>query len=169
MAERTSGRWFFGKLAALSFIAAITACASLLANPARIWADSPGVRQAMAPEEKPGVQPTPLPAPGKKISINENLYFIYEFSEKPKLGTVILKIHIYDKDGSQLTPFTIKGRSDMPSMRGAHDSGEQEFQVNKYGNYLLPIHIVMPGEWEVQLNFYEGEKLVFSGSFKFHV
>jgi len=166
MTRKTARDKFFGKLAVFCFI---IASANLLLIAAYIRSDSSASPQMTAPEEKPPVPTFPLPGPGKKCPINEKTYFIYEFSEKPKLGTVILKIQVYDQEDRQLTPFTIKGRSDMPSMRGAHDSGEQEFQLNKYGNYLLPIHIVMPGEWEVQLTFYEGEKPVFAGNFKFHV
>lgn len=59
----------------------------------------------------------PLPGPGKKCWIQEEMYFTYKFSEKPKMGTVILIVQVFDKKGDQLTPFTIKGRSDMPSMR----------------------------------------------------
>ncbi len=29
-----------------------------------------------------------------------------------------------------------------------------EFKLNKKNDYLLPIHIVMPGEWEVKLTFF---------------
>lgn len=111
----------------------------------------------------------PLPGPGKKCWINEDLYFTYKFSERPKMGTVILVIQVFDKNGNKLTPVTIKGRSDMPSMRGAHDSGDQEFKLNKKGDYLLPVNIVMPGDWEVRLTFFKDEKPLFYGSLTFDV
>jgi len=111
----------------------------------------------------------PLPGPGKKCWIHEEMYFIYKFSEKPKMGTVILIVQVFNKKGAQLTPFTIKGRSDMPSMRGAHDSGDQEFKLNKKGDYLLPVNIVMPGDWEVRLTFLKDGKPVFYGSLTFNV
>jgi hypothetical protein len=111
----------------------------------------------------------PLPGPGKKCWINEELYFIYKFSEKPKMGTVILVIQVFNKNGDQLTPFLIKGRSDMPSMSGAHDSGDQEFKLNKKNDYLLPVNIVMPGGWEVRLTFLQDGKPLFYGSLTFDV
>jgi hypothetical protein len=111
----------------------------------------------------------PLPGSGKKCWINEDLYFTYKFSEKPKMGTVILVIQVFNKNGDKLTPFLIKGRSDMPSMRGAHDSGDQEFKLNKKGDYLLPVNIVMPGDWEVRLTFLKDGKPLFYGSLTFDV
>ena len=30
-------------------------------------------------------------------------------------------------------------------MSGAHDSGEVPFKLNRKGDYLLPVNIVMPG------------------------
>jgi len=111
----------------------------------------------------------PLPGPGKKCWINEELYFTYKFSEKPKMGTVILVVQVFNKNGDKLTPFLIKGRSDMPSMKGAHDSGDQEFKLNKKSDYLLPVNIVMPGGWEVRLTFLKDGNPVFYGSLTFDV
>jgi len=85
------------------------------------------------------------------------------------MGTTILRIRIFDEGEAQSTAFTVVGRSDMPSMAGAHDSGEQEFKLNKKGDYLLPINIVMPGEWEVKLTFKRGDSIVFRGAFRFDV
>jgi hypothetical protein len=111
----------------------------------------------------------PLPGPGKKCWINEELYFTYKFSEKPKMGTAILVVQVFNKNGDKLTPFLIKGRSDMPSMRDAHDSGDQEFKLNKKNDYLLPVNIVMPGDWEVRLTFLKDGKPLFYGSLTFDV
>jgi len=111
----------------------------------------------------------PLPGPGKKCVIDEDICFIYKFSERPKMGTVILIVQILNKKGEKLTPFILKGRSDMPSMRGAHDSGDQEFKLNKKGDYLLPVNIVMPGDWEVRLTFFKEGKIIFAGSLTFDV
>jgi nitrogen fixation protein FixH len=57
----------------------------------------------------------------------------------------------------------------MPAMSGAHDSGLQALSLNKAGNYLLPINIVMPGKWEVKLTFSKGNKTVYRGRAKFDV
>ncbi|MBM3296437.1 MAG: hypothetical protein FJY80_15765 [Candidatus Aminicenantes bacterium] len=110
-----------------------------------------------------------LPGPGKRVALDGGLHFTYEFNEKPKLGMVILKIQVFDKKKNKVSPFVITGRSDMPSMRGAHDSGEQEFKLNKMNNYLLPVNIVMPGDWEVRLTFLKDGKIVFRGRLLFDV
>ncbi len=112
---------------------------------------------------------TPLPGPGKKVKINEDYSFTYEFSQRPQMGTVILVVRVVDSRGNKVVPFKITGRSDMPSMRGAHDSGEVEFKTNKALNYLLPVNIVMPGEWEVQLSFSLEGKAAFRGAVHFSV
>ncbi len=111
----------------------------------------------------------PLPGTGKKCQIDEGFYFTYDFSEKPKLGTIVLIVKVYDKSKAQVAPFTIMGRSDMPAMQGAHDSGEVEFKLNKVQDYLLPISVAMPGEWEVKLTILKDGKAIFHGSIKFDV
>jgi len=110
-----------------------------------------------------------LPGSGKKCWIGEKYYFTYKFVEKPKLGTAILKIQLFDKGGDRFTNLEIAGNSGMPSMGGAHDSGEVLFKLNKKGDYLLPVNIVMPGEWEVRLTFTKDKKVIYRGSFKFNV
>ncbi len=122
-----------------------------------------------AATKAPEIAWTQVPGPNKKCQINDDYYFKYEFSEKPKMGMVILKIQVFDKKNDQVVPFKATGRSDMPSMRGAHDSGDVEFKVNKVNNYLLPINIVMPGDWEIRVVFSLNDKPVFHGSIKFDV
>lgn len=113
--------------------------------------------------------PVALPGAGEKCWIGKEYYFIYSFDKKPKMGTVILKIQVFNQAGKRDTSMEITGNSGMPSMRGAHDSGDVSFQLNKRGDYLLPINIVMPGEWEVTLHFLKDKKPIYSGSFRFHV
>jgi hypothetical protein len=112
---------------------------------------------------------TPVPGPGKKCPINEAFYFKYEFSQKPKMGMVILKVQVFDKKNDQVVPFKATGRSDMPSMRGAHDSGDVEFRLNKKNDYLLPVNVVMPGDWEIRVVFLLNGLPVFHGSIRFDV
>jgi len=123
--------------------------------------------QAASGSQEPVFQP--LPGSGRKCKISEDVYFTYEFSEKPKMGTVILKVQVFDKSGAKTTPYLIKGRSDMPAMRGAHDSGDVEFKLNRKNDYLMPINIVMPGEWEVRLTFLKDGDPVFFGRINFNV
>ncbi|MCX6559921.1 MAG: hypothetical protein NTZ26_05340 [Candidatus Aminicenantes bacterium] len=111
----------------------------------------------------------PVPGPGKKCPIDDAYYFKYEFNEKPKMGMSILKIQVFDKKNDQVVPFKATGRSDMPSMRGAHDSGDVEFRLNKKNDYLLPVNVVMPGDWEIRLIFWLNGKPVFHGSIRFDV
>jgi len=111
----------------------------------------------------------PMPKTGKKYDLGEGNYAVFDFSERPKMGTVILKIQVFNKKGEQITPYLIKGRSDMPSMRGAHDSGDIEFKLNRKNDYLLPVNIVMPGDWEVRVTFFKDGKPVYYGSITFDV
>jgi len=125
--------------------------------------DKPALRQAETPEYPE------LPGFGKKCRIDDDFHFTYEFAEKPKMGTAILRVRVIDREGNQSTAFSVLGRSDMPSMAGAHDSGEQEFKLNRRGDYLLPVSIVMPGEWEVKLTIRRGDVVVLRGAFRFDV
>jgi len=82
---------------------------------------------------------------------------------------VILKIQLFDDQGEKISPLTISGRSDMPSMAGHHDSGDVPLKLNKSRNYLLPVNVVMPGDWEVQLTFRDGERIVLRARIPFDV
>lgn len=113
--------------------------------------------------------PPDLAASGKKNVLPGGLYFTWEFDRAPKMGTAILKVRVFDVKGEQVTPFDVTGRSDMPSMRGAHDSGDVKFKLNKKGDYLLPVNIVMPGDWEVILTFLGKDTVVFRGRILFDV
>jgi len=110
-----------------------------------------------------------LPGPGKTCRIGEIYTFTYEFDKTPKMGMAILKIQLFDMNGKRTTALEITGRSDMPSMSGAHDSGEVRFKLSRKGDYLLPVNIVMPGEWEVRLVFSVNKEAIFRGRFKFNV
>lgn len=127
---------------------------------------SPGVVPS-GPQGEPVFQD--LPKSGKKCWIGEVNYFTWEFDKTPKMGTSILIVKLYDKDGKRVSDLAVTGRSDMPSMRGAHDSGEVAFKTNKAGDYLLPVDVVMPGDWEVQLTFSRNGIVIFRGRIAFDV
>ncbi len=110
-----------------------------------------------------------LPGYGKKCWIGKDYYFIYKFDKAPKMGTTILKIQLFNKNGKRNTNLNIIGNYGMPSMKGAHDSGDEPFKLNKKGDYLLPVNIVMPGEWEVKLTFIKDKKIIYLGKFRFNV
>ncbi len=112
---------------------------------------------------------TDLPRAGAKYEINPHTFFTYEFNRRPAIGTLIVKIVVTGKDGAKRTDLQIKGDSGMPSMRGHHDSGDVLFQKNRKGDYLLPVNVVMPGDWEVRLKFFQGGKIIYHGSIKFDV
>jgi len=112
---------------------------------------------------------SPMPDPGRKVLIGNDYYFIYTFDKKPKMGTVILKVEVYTMDGKKDTTLEIKGDAGMPSMKGAHDTGNRPFKLSQKGIYLLPVDIVMPGDWEVRLTFLKNGKVIFMGSHRFDV
>ena len=110
-----------------------------------------------------------LSASGKKNWIDDRAYFIYKFTTPPRMGTVILKVQAFDKSGKKNTSFFIQAEYGMPSMPGAHDSGRHDLSLNKAGNYLLPLNLVMPGEWELQLRIFKDGQEVFRGRVQFDV
>lgn len=121
---------------------------------------------ARAPDPKTSVI---LPSFGEKVWINKDFYFIHNFDKRPALGPLVLKIQLYTKDGARSTLLSFKGNSDMPSMRGAHYTGDHPFRVSKKGDYLLPVDVVMPGDWEIQVFVFDGEKQIFAGVILFDV
>jgi hypothetical protein len=150
----------------LGLVLGFAATLELAAAPA---GNSPVFVVAQASSGNQEIAYKPLPKSGKKYEIGDGAYLIYEFSEKPKMGTVILKIQVFNKNGDRITPYLIKGRSDMPMMRGAHDSGDVEFKLNKKNDYLMPVNIVMPGSWEVRVTFLKDGNPLFYGSITFDV
>jgi hypothetical protein len=111
----------------------------------------------------------PVLKAGEKHWIGDEYYFIYNFDKKPQMGTIIMKVQVFSKEGKQDSSLEIKGSADMPSMKGAHSTGDQLFKQNKKGDYLLPVNVVMPGEWEVVLNFLKDKKTIYTGSVRFNV
>lgn len=107
--------------------------------------------------------------PGERFAVSAGIFGTWEFNQKPQIGMVILKVQLFDKNDVKISPLTISGNSGMPSMPGHHDSGDVAFKLNKKQNYLLPINVVMPGEWEVQLIFRDGDKTVLRAVIRFDV
>ena len=115
-----------------------------------------------------GPECSELPGYGKKCWIGQDFYFTYKFDKKPKMGTSVVKVMIFNKQNKQVKDWEIMGWFGMPSMAGAHDS-EAAFKQAKNGEYRLPVNIVMPGEWEVRMTFLKDKKIVHKGCFKFKV
>ena len=111
----------------------------------------------------------PVLKAGQKYWVGEAYYFVYSFDKKPQMGTIIMKVKVFAKDGNQDSSMEITGSADMPSMKGAHSTGDQLFKLNKKGDYLLPVNVVMPGDWEVVLNFLKDKKPIYTGSVRFNV
>ena len=110
-----------------------------------------------------------MPEPGKKVQLGDGNYLIYKFDKQPKLGTVIVKVEIFNSTDKKDTSLEITGDAGMPSMRGAHDTGDKPFVLSNKGAYLLPVNIVMPGEWEIKLTVKKAGKVIFRGSHRFDV
>jgi len=75
----------------------------------------------------------------------------YDWPEKPRVGSCTLRVNLVDRAGASVEGAEVVAGYDMPSMRGAHDTTETMKQ-NARGDYLLPIHFVMPGDWEIVLS-----------------
>jgi len=151
-------------LAAAAAMAVLAGAAQV--QPAGSCCNSPGVTPGGAQGE-PAFQD--LPKAGKKCWIGEVNYFTWEFDKTPKMGMSVLIVKLYDKDGRRVSDLAVTGRCDMPSMRGAHDTGEVAFKTNKAGDYLLPVNVVMPGDWEVLLTFSRNGIVIFQGRIAFDV
>ena len=111
-----------------------------------------------------------LPGYDKKVWIGEDYYFTYKWAKRPQIGTIVLKIKVYAKGGRQIKTLDVTGEYGMPSMRGAHDTGPVAIKVSRLGDYLLPVGLVMRGEWEVKLVFSDADKKpLYHGVFTFKV
>jgi hypothetical protein len=112
---------------------------------------------------------SPMPEPGKKVPMGNRYYLIYGFDKRPKLGTVIMKVEVFTAQDKKDTSFEIKADAGMPSMKGAHETGDRPFTLSKKGDYLLPINVVMPGGWEIRLSVMKDGKVLFRGRYNFDV
>jgi hypothetical protein len=130
-------------------------------------------QEAAAPEAAapaiPGAAGLPLlPAAGDKAPLPGGGWLSWQFAEKPKIGTIVMKAKVFDASGAQVQPFDLVGEFGMPSMR-YHDSGPVAFKLNKKGDYLLPVELVMPGEWEVVLRVKQGKEEIYAGRVLFTI
>lgn len=122
---------------------------------------------ASGTEAKPLFEP--MPGPGKKVPLGNDYYFIYGFNRKPKVGKMIVAVQVYRKSGEKDTSMEIELDAVMPSMKGAYKTVGHIFKLSRKGNYLCPINLVKPGEWEIRLTFSKGDKVVFRGSHRLHM
>jgi hypothetical protein len=109
-----------------------------------------------------------MPAPGEKVPIGNDTYMLYGFVEKPKMGPVVMKIRVLNNKGEADKTFTITADTTMPSMPSMgtdHDT----FKVSRKGDYLLPVNITMPGDWEIKITITKHGKVIYRGSYRFDV
>ena len=106
---------------------------------------------------------------GAKNWIDKEHYFSYEFSKKPQIGYVIVKIKLYDKTGVRVKDCSFIAVSGMPSMGNAHDSPETAFKLSKKGDYLFPVNIVMLGTWQLNIKIIKENEVIASGVISFDV
>ena len=99
------------------------------------------------------------------IALTDGVNFNYSFVEKPKVGDVIMKIKL-SKHSDSIQAFA---EYDMPSMRGHHASGKVAFKRNRAGDFVLPIHFAMPGDWEIKLTFEQDGKELFAGAVELNI
>jgi hypothetical protein len=114
------------------------------------------------------LSPAALAAQGAKNHLPRGGWFTWQFDKKPRLGTAIIKIRVYSAAGKQESLCEITGESGMPSMP-AHDTGRVKFQLNKKGDYLLPVNVVMPGDWRIIIRIKRDGKEIFAGKTDFNV
>lgn len=105
---------------------------------------------------------------GEKNPLPDGGWFTWQFDKKPKLGSLIVKVRVFKKDGARNTAYVITGETGMPEM-SAHDSGRVKFVKNKKGDYLLPFDVVMPGDWQVVIRVKQGKKEIYAGKILFNI
>lgn len=75
----------------------------------------------------------------------------YSWPEQPKVGNYTLKVNVSGKTDAATDGIKVVATYDMPSMRGHHAASE-EMKQNAKGDFLLPIHFAMRGDWEIILS-----------------
>jgi len=134
-------------------------------------APAAGKKQAEAPaakEQETPAEPVALAREGKKNMLPDGGWFTWKFDKKPQLGTAFVKVQIFSKDKKQVSTYEVLGESGMPSMP-YHDTGAVKFQLNKKGDYLLPVDVVMGGEWKLVIRIKKDGKELFAGKVIYNV
>jgi len=108
-----------------------------------------------------------LAKPGAKVPLGNEHYFTYGFTQAPKLGNAVMRVEVFTLDGKRDRSFSVFGDADMPSMRGAHSSGRKPFALSNKGAYLLPVQLVIPGAWGVQLTLQTTGATWLRGAYQF--
>lgn len=116
----------------------------------------------------PSLGPILFSGEGKHNPLPAGGYFTWRFDKKPQIGGLIVILQAYSKEGEKESPYEISGEYGMPGMN-AHDSGPVPFQMNKKGDYLLPVEIVMPGPWQITLRIKRDGKQILVGTISFVV
>lgn len=131
-----------------------------------LLASAPAVPAAAQSPSAPGVYQS-LPKPGARVALDKGHTFTFGFVQPPKLGNAVMRVEVFTLDGQRDRSFTVKGEVDMPSMRGAHSSGPKPFVLSAKGAYLLPMQLVMPGDWEVRITFEKNGETLLRGAYLF--
>lgn len=147
----------------------LTVIAAMLAAVLSAAAAADAVPSRPVAERSQAVPVPDLEKANRKNPLPDGGWFTWEWTTSPKMGTAILRVELFAKDGTRSTALDITGDSGMPSMPGAHDSGPVAFKLNKKGDYLLPVNIVMPGDWQVVLELKRGDEVVLRGRIRFDV
>ena len=108
-------------------------------------------------------------APRRAHWISNDYYITYEWNKKPKIGHFILLVRAFDKDKKPVTNLDFTADAYMPSMKGAHDTGDVKMQLNKKNQYAVPVHFMMLGDWEIHLKVTLNGKQVGSAFIKLDI
>lgn len=112
--------------------------------------------EAKAPASNANV---PVLSQKKALQIYDNHFVTYKWDKAPKIGTRILYVTILDKKNRPSDDFTVTANAYMPSMRGAHDTGDKAMKMNKKKQLAIPVNLMMLGNWEVELKFSKDGKV----------
>ncbi len=95
----------------------------------------------------------------KAVWISNDYYVKYSWQKKPKIGTDLLFVEVYGKDKKKVKDLSITADAYMPSMRGAHDTGDKPMKLNKNMKYVIDVNFMMAGEWGIDLKFAKNGKV----------
>jgi len=107
---------------------------------------------------------------GQKYWINDNQYFICNFTNKTKVGIQTLKIQIFDVDNilnkeTKNKSFEIRCRYYTVGMDGVDDK-HGVFKVSFKRDYLLDLNLGSSTDWEIELDFIYKDKTFYLGDLK---
>ena len=119
--------------------------------------------------EKAEATPIVLSNPNKAQWISKDYYILYDWNKKPKIGTSILSIKVFDKSKKPVTDLAITADVNNTSQKDTKATGDIALKPNKKDEFIIPVNFLSQGNWEILLKFAKGDKALSNAAIRVEI